>query len=129
MSPLSSKGLDETFDLAIGLGRVGPGVDVANVEGLACVVEELGSVARASVRHDSLDDDSVIGIPGDSSLQESGHGLLAFIREDFDKGHTTMVVDSGMSVLPARPTGPHGAVAMDSMTDALDTPQLLGVQV
>ena len=55
ISPFAQPGLDESFGLAIGLGRIGLGADVLEPEALAGFAEGKGFVAGAVVRHDTLE--------------------------------------------------------------------------
>lgn len=52
VGPLGDQGPVEPLDLAVGLGRVGPGVLVRDVGVLECLVEGFGPVAGAVVDQD-----------------------------------------------------------------------------
>ena len=58
VGPLAQQGLDEALGLAVGLGRVGPGADVAQAEQPAGLAEQARDVARTVVGHHPLDPDA-----------------------------------------------------------------------
>src|ERR1019366_594873 len=61
VSPFAKRGLNEAFGLAIGLGRVGPGADVAQAEIAAGIAEVRGAIAGTIVGHHPGDDDGAAG--------------------------------------------------------------------
>ena len=58
VGPFPERGLDEAFGLAVGLWRVGLGLDVLEAELPAGAGEGLGFVAAAIVGHDAFDGDA-----------------------------------------------------------------------
>ena len=61
--PSLEHGLDKALGFAVGLGRVGPGPQVAQAEGLAGLAEEMTAVAGAVVGHHAPHADAVAGEP------------------------------------------------------------------
>src|SRR5262249_50987628 len=89
-------------------------------------------LAAIAVAVDPLDHDAVAGKPGDRVLQEGGGGFLALVWQDFAVGKPASVVDADMQALPTDPVMPidrTSAAPSDTMGDACDPPELLGVEV
>ena len=59
VSPLASDGLDEALGLAVGLGAIGSGEEVAHAQLAAGAREEFGAVSAALVGEHALDADAV----------------------------------------------------------------------
>src|SRR5882672_11522727 len=55
IGPFPQQGLDEAFGLAVGLGPIGSGSQVAQAQGAASVAEEDRTIGRAVVRQDAPD--------------------------------------------------------------------------
>jgi len=69
------------------------------------------------------------GVMGKRPLEESGSGLLLFIREYLGVAAPGMGIDGDVQVLPADTPGTAGEVAVDSMAHSLDLAELLDVEV
>jgi hypothetical protein len=76
-----------------------------------------------------LDADAATLEPGDGAFEEAGGGRGSFIGEYLDVGESGSVIDSDMDELPADAADFLRLIAMDAMTDAADTAQLLDVHV
>ena len=111
VGPLGDQGPVEPLDLAVGLGRVGPGVLVRDAGVLECLVEGFGPVAGAVVGQDPLDGDALAGEPGLGPGPEPGGGVLALIAEDLDVGQAGVVVDGVVDVVIPTPAGGSATVA------------------
>ncbi len=77
ISPLASEGLDEAFGLAIGLRTIGSGEEMADAQLEAGSGEELGTISRAAVGEDALDEDAVSLVESDG-LVEGGQDAGSF---------------------------------------------------
>ena len=125
VSPLPGGRLDEALCLAVGLRRVGPGEDVADLGLGADPSKELGSVAGTVVGHEPLDLDAMGAKEGESAQQEAGGGLLAFVGQDLGVGEARGIIDADVEELPTDAAGPchrqHCCFgrAFESMADAL----------
>lgn len=67
--------MEEALGLAVGFRRVGFGVDMADVQGLAKPVEGLGAATRAVVRHPPLSLHAEAFTPGHHGYQEGQVGM------------------------------------------------------
>jgi hypothetical protein len=89
----------------------------------------VGAVAGAVIGHDGLDADAATLEPGDGAFEKAGRRRGSLIGEDLGVGESGGVIDSDMDELPADAADLLGVVAMDAMTDAADTAQLLDIHV
>lgn len=103
LSPLPAEGLDQSIGLAVGTGRVGPGANVTELQGLASVGELVGNAGRPLVAHHSLARDPLAVEPGDGAAQKAHHGGLLLDGEDFDIGQPS--VPSSTEYAPCRSRG------------------------
>jgi hypothetical protein len=101
IGPLASDGLDEAFGLAIGLGSVGAGEEMADAELLAGGGEEFGAVSRATIGEDALDLDAMSLIEGDGLMESGENAGSFFIREERGKSQAGMVIDGDVERLSA----------------------------
>src|SRR5215207_5495159 len=132
---LSERGLDEALGLAVGLGRVGLGSDVLELEPFAGAREGEGFVAGAVVGHDAGDRYAEAVVIGDGGLEEGDRALRLLVRHDHGEGDARGVVDADMDELPAGAftSGPcvalPPAVAGDAVADLVEAAELLDVDV
>jgi hypothetical protein len=68
MGPFAQAGLNESFGVAIGLGRIGSGADVPQPETLAAILEVKGPIAGTVVGHHALDLDAEACVVGDRAM-------------------------------------------------------------
>ena len=129
VGPLAEHGLDEAFRLAVGLGPIGPGAELSDVEVAAGVLEGVGDVATAVVGHDPLGPDAVAPEPAKRPTQERHGGLSAFVGQHFDVGESTVVIDADVSELPASTAVAALTIAGDAMSNPAEAPEFLGVEV
>ena len=129
VGPLAQQSLDEPFGLAIGLGRVRPGPDVAQAQQAACLAEQAGDVARTVVGHHAFDPDAEASEPAQGAHQEAGHGLALLVGQDLDIGEPRGVVDRHVHELPADPAVLAAPIAGDAVTDVTEAGELLDVEV
>src|SRR4029077_4017883 len=123
--------LDEAFGLAVGLWRVGLGLDVLEAELPAGAGEGLGFVAAAIVGHDAFDGDAEDLEVRDRREEEGDGAFLLLIREDVGTGDAGVVVDGDVSILPAGglATAMAGATAGDAMANAVEAAEFLDIEV
>ena len=88
----------EPLQLAVGLGPVGPGSLVLEVQDGADLTPGVRAVAGAVVRHHPLDVDAVLGVPGHGPTQDPDRSGGLLVGADLDVGQARMVVDDGMEV-------------------------------
>jgi hypothetical protein len=140
VGPAREHGADESLSLAVGLGPVGPGAEVANAQAAAGDRVHGGAVGGAVVGHQLLDRDPVAAIERGGAAQKADHGGASFVSEDFGVGEAGAVVAGDMHAFPAdlapASAGPVGLgrVAAPAPVDAmpgaaLDAPELLDVDV
>ena len=77
ISPFAREGLDEAFGLAIGLRAVGFGEAMLEAQLAASLGVEFGTVGRAAVGEEALDEDAVSLVKGDG-LVEGGENAGSF---------------------------------------------------
>ncbi len=76
-----------------------------------------------------LDDDPLLGVPGDCATQKRGAVAFARAREDLAVGEPGVVVDGDVQMLPTRPPGAVDAVAADPLADLPEAAEFLRVHV
>ena len=108
VGPLAQQGLDEAFGLAVGLGRVRPGAEVAQAEHPAGLAKEARDVARAVVGHHALDPNAETLEPAQRPDEEAGDRPALLVRQDLDVGEPGGIVDRDVDELPACAPGPGG---------------------
>jgi hypothetical protein len=86
----------EAFDLAVGLGSVGPGSLGLDVEVGAGVPPGVRLVGRSVVGEHAFDGDTAVGEPGDSPLQHTDGGVGLLVGADLGVGDAGVVVDDGV---------------------------------
>lgn len=93
--------------------------------------EGLRSVAGAVVGHDAGYPDAEAGVVGHRRLEEGDGAFFFLVGQDLREGDAGGVVDADMDELPtaAARAGIAGALAGNAMTDALETTELLDVDM
>ena len=130
IGPFAQKGLDEPLGFAVGLGRIGPGANVAQPQQAHRLREQLRHVGRPVVRHDPLGAHASCAEPAQSSDEEAGGRATALVVQDLDIGEAGGVVDGDMDEVPARASvAPRAPVARAAMARPLETAQLLDVEM
>ena len=129
IGPLAHQGLDEAFSLAVGLGRVGSGADVAQAEQTASLAEQARDIARAVVGHHPFDPDALALEPAQRADQEAGGRLASLVRQDLDIGEARGVVDRDVHELPADLAVLAPPIAGDAMAEPGEAGELLGVEM
>jgi len=99
VSPLAGEGLDEALGLAIGLGAVGTCEEVADAQLEAGSGEELGTISRAAIGEDALDEDAVGLIEGDGLMEGGEDAGSFFIWKETGKSEAAVVVDGDVEGL------------------------------
>src|SRR5258705_11595583 len=131
VGPFAERGLDETFGLSGGLGRMGVDPDLPDAKLVAGAGEGFRKIAAAIVGHDTLDGDAEAPEVSDRGEEEGDGAFFLLIREDVGTGDPGMVVDSDVSILPAGAltAAMAGAPAGDAMADAIEAAELLDFDV
>jgi hypothetical protein len=127
VGPLAQERLNEAFGLAVGLGRVRPGAEVAQAQQPAGLAQQARDVARAVVGHHALDPDALALEPAQRADQEAGDRLAPFVRQDLDVRQARGVVDRDVDELPPRTRGALAAIAGDPVSDAAEAGELLDI--
>ena len=129
IGPFAEGGLDEAFGLAVGLGSVGAGEEVAQALATAALGKELGDVAGAVVAHDGFGFDAEGAEIAERGVEELDRAVLTFIGHDPSKRDPGSVIDRDMDVFPAGAPDQIAAVASDAVAGPLDARELFDVQV
>ena len=91
--------------LAVGLGPVGAGADVADAERPAGKGMGRGTVGATVVGEQALDPHPVAPEEVDGAAQEADRGARLLVLQDLDVGQACGVVDADVDELPADPPG------------------------
>jgi hypothetical protein len=129
IGPVLEHGLDEALGLAVGLGRVGPGPQVAQAERLAGLAEEMAAVAGAVVGHDPAHADAVAGEPDHCPSEEARAAVAGLVVQDLDIGEPGMVVDADVDKLPADAIVLAAPGPGDAMAGLVEAGELLDVEM
>ena len=130
IGPFLAEGLDKALGLAVGSGRVGPGADVPQPQGLAGPGERLGDVGRAVIAHHPAALDALAVEPGDGSAEEADHRWLLLIRQHLDVGQACGVIHSDMNLVVADAIGaPLLAITGDPVAHPAEAGQGFDVDV
>ena len=121
--------MDEAFGLAVGLGSIGPGSEMTQVQLLADASEPTGYVTGAVVGHDGLDSHSTTPEPSDRASKEGGRGRGSLVGQHFGVGQTGGIVDRDVDELPPDAADTSGAITVDAVADAADASELLDIDV
>ena len=129
IGPLAQAGLDEAFGFAVGAGREGARVAVAEA-GLHTVgIEGAGPVAAAVVGQHAADLDAemlVVGEGGGEKRRGTGGRLVGV---DLREGHAGMVIHADMDVFPAGAWTGATAVVGDAVAGAAKPAEFLDIEV
>ena len=121
--------MDEALRFAVGPRGVGSRAEMAQSEGLAHGGEPAGHIPAAVVAHHATDRDLAAGEPRHTALEKGGTRVAALVRQHFDEGDPTVIVDRDMHILPAGAAHGPSAVAMDAVPDRTDLGQRLDIHV
>jgi len=99
VSPLASDGLDEALGLAVGLRAIGSCEEMAEAQLVAGSGEELGTISRAAVGEDALDEDAVSLIEGDGLVESGQNAGSFFVWEQRGKSQAGMIIDGDVEGL------------------------------
>lgn len=130
IGPFAQKGLNEPFCLAIGLGRLGPGVDVADGQPPQCLSEWPRTISRTVIGHHPLDGYPLTSEPAQGAQEKPRCGRLALVGQHLDVGQPSGVIDGNMHEIPTCPaisTAP--PCACDAVPRPIETPELLYVEM
>src|SRR5713226_5350953 len=105
VGPLAQGGLDEAFCLAVGARRVRAGEAVLDAELEASSAEVAGAIAGAVVGEQSANGDAVLGVEGDSGVQEGDGGFALLVGQHAGEGEAGVIVDGDVQSLPAGELG------------------------
>ncbi len=86
IGPFPKSGLDETFGLAVGAGRVGARETVADAELAASLTELARAIAASVVGEQAPDTDVVLRIKSKGALQEGDGGFCLLIGHELREG-------------------------------------------
>ncbi|MDR8655675.1 hypothetical protein XD33_01195 [Staphylococcus aureus] len=129
VSPLTQGRLDEAFGLAIGLWAVRSGKAVLDAQLMAQRGEGAAAKGRAIVGEQALDGHAQALVVGHCVLEELDGAGEALVGVDVGEGHAGVVIDGHEDEVPAGPLNGIASVARDPVARALDTSQLLDVDV
>src|SRR5207237_4184327 len=122
IGPLSERGLDEAFGLAVGFGRIGLRADMLDAEVPASIPKVESFVTTAVVSHDTGDGDTEAFVISHGRLEERYGAFRFLVRQNLGEGDAGVIVDTDMNELPADATAVAltGAVAGDAVTDRVN---------
>ena len=129
ISPLAQRRLDEPFGFAIGLRTVRARESVSDAQRLARSGEVLGAERRTVVGEQPAHRDTKACVVGHRVVQELHRLWRLLVRVHGGEGDARMVIDGHKQHLPARSVDRVAPVAGDAVAGALDTPELLGIDV
>src|ERR1700752_5081888 len=86
-------------------------------------------VGVAVVGHDPLDSDVASSVPGHAAAEKSDGRLGPFVGKHLRVGEARVVIDADVSELPADVADPLRLVAVDPMSNSLNTSEFLSVDV
>jgi hypothetical protein len=95
----------------------------------AGLVEDPRAIATAVVSQDALDDDLAARPPRHGPSQKRCAGRSLLIRQDFDIGDATVIVDGDVGKLPPHPARPLASIAVDPMADPTDASEGLDIEM
>ena len=129
VSPFAQQGLNEPLGLAVGLGCVGPGADVAQAQHPAGLTKAARDITRAVVGHHALDPNAETLEPAQRPDEEAVDRLALLVRQDLDEGEPGSVVNRHVDELPASTLALGAPIAGDPMADAPEAGELLDIEV
>ena len=129
IGPLAQGGLDEAFGRAVGAGREGARVSMAEASREAACVEGTGAVTPAVVGQHAADlDAEMLGVGERGGEKRGGAGgRLAGI--DLGEGHAGMVIHADMDVFPAGAWTGVAAVVGHAVAGAAKPAEFLDIEV
>ena len=86
IGPFAPGGLDESFGLAVGPGRIGLSSDVFEAELFASGGEGVRGIARPIIGHDSFDGDAEASVVGERGFQMGDGAGCFLIGEEVSTG-------------------------------------------
>src|SRR5512146_791793 len=129
VSPLTQRGLDETFGFAIGARRVDLGEDVAQAPAPASRNKRQRTEHLGVVRHDAAYVHSQCGVVARCVVEERCRTPLALVVEHLDKRDPRAIVNGNESSFVAHAADMVARIAGDAVSGTLNARQLLAVDV
>jgi len=129
ISPLAGEGLDEAFGLAVGLGAIGSGEEMLEAELVAGRGKEFGTIGRAAIGEDALDEDAVSCIEGDGLLEGGQDTGRFFIGKETGKGEAGMIINGDVEGLDAGAGITVGAIAGGADAGLVEAAKLFNIKM
>ena len=129
ISPLTSEGLDEAFGFAVGLRAIGSGEEMLEAELVAGRGKEFGTIGRAAIGEDALDEDAVSCIEGDGLLEGGQDTGRFFIGKETGKGEAGMIIDGDVEGLDAGAGITVGAIAGGADAGLVEAAKLFNIKM
>ena len=129
IGPLAQRRLDEPLGLPIGLRAIGPRELLGDAQLQASLTKQRGVERHAVVCQHALDGYTQTGEVAYRGPQECLSADLRLVGVDLREGQPAVVVHGHKDVVPADPSPALGAIAGDAVTDLLEAPELLDVDV
>jgi len=129
ISPLTSEGLDEAFGFAVGLRAIGSGEEMLEAELVAGRGKEFGTIGRAAIGEDALDEDAVSCIEGDGLLEGGQDTGRFFIGKETGKGEAGMIINGDVEGLDAGAGITVGAIAGGADAGLVEAAKLFNIKM
>ena len=129
ISPLAGDGLDEAFGLAVGLGAIGSGKEMADAQLVAGGGEELGTISRAAISEDALDEDAMSLVESDGLVERGQNAGSFFIGKETGKSQAGMIIDGDVKGLDAGAGIAVGAVAGGANAGLVKAAKLFNIKM
>jgi len=129
VSPFAQSGLNKAFGLAVGARSIGSGKDVPHPAAAAQGANKGRTVGGAVISHDASDRDPEGLEVIEGAREEGSSGLFALVGQDFGVGQARMVVDADVGDLEAGAEAAFLMSAGNARADAVETAELLGVEM
>ena len=129
ISPLTSEGLDEAFGFAVGLRAIGSGEEMLEAELVAGRGKEFGTIGRAAIGEDALDEDAVSCIEGDGLLEGGQDTGSFFIGKETGKGEAGMIINGDVEGLDAGAGITVGAIAGGADAGLVEAAKLFNIKM
>lgn len=129
VGPLAQRRLDETLGLAIGSRRVRTSTKMLELEATAQAPKAPGQITGTIVGQYALESNAQASVIANSLDQGRANALAGFVGADRAEADAGVIVDGDMNVLPPGPlrTGP--PIARHPMSWAMETAELLDIQM
>ena len=101
VGPFPAEGLNEALGFAVGAGRVGPGADVLEVQGLASLGIAAKQVSRTVIRHDLPALHAVAGVPSLYMTYKADGRALLLVCEHLHVGEARRVINGHVETVNA----------------------------